>query len=735
MVNFHCLIIFYLSYLHYLFELLFRAHKLTDLYFTDPNSSNTIYLHASEKFLCFDFVPHYVNNSEEKQCSKRLELLCNFFDIPEEFVQTTYAPNIDTRSRWYIPTRAESELNVIVKKLYEKLRDAHLRNDGYEMDEIYVQSEHMNSKLTPYQIDAVRWMLKRELCSDSYKNEWIPIPLKFDIPKDSYRCNRVKGDSLYFYFCPRTYDFAVSSVEWNLSDYKIPSGGILADEMGLGKTVELLALILKNRRPIEDFESETNHAESSENKEFANGGVEESTEIGGLESDDEPLSKKVKKSETINLVCFCTSQSNKKLITCIKCALSQHRKCVLTHCEMTDDTEKDYICPSCWQFEDVSVSGATLIVTPPSIKKQWMDEVKKHITDNGLKVSATISQIYSIFNHALNIFQAVIYDGYQRFGWISPKELAKYDLIIADFNGLGGELNLVEAAQAKRTSRHALKYLKPICPLQKINFWRICIDEAQIIESGLTRSARLLEHLKSTHRWAITGTPIDKAIEDLQGLFNFLNCEPYNNKAIWQCLDGIGEQFARGQNDCLVDVLQRIMWRTCKTPEIISQASIPKQNEIVHWVTMSDLETYFYQIEFNKCADALSAKVNDMHKDFGDEYSLRKLQPQTLNSLMEPLRKLRQDCSVPSVFAKHGAGTKNCVKPDQLLEHLISNVEIQAKSELRSIVSAMNGLAALFIVKENVEAAIKKYQSVLQLAKERTKVITYVPDFISFVAR
>ena len=88
---------------------------------------------------------------------------------------------------------------------------------------------------------------------------------------------------------------------------------------------------------------------------------------------------------------------------------------------------------------------------------------------------------------------------------------------------------------------------------------------------------------------------------------------------------------------------------------------------------------------------------------------------------MEPLRKLRQDCTVPSIFQQNDQSTvKKTLKPDELLKHLVKNTEMECKSELRTIGSSLNGLAALQLIKGNFAAAIKLYKSVMRWAKENT---------------
>lgn len=92
---------------------------------------------------------------------------------------------------------------------------------------------------------------------------------------------------------------------------------------------------------------------------------------------------------------------------------------------------------------------------------------------------------------------------------------------------------------------------------------------------------------------------------------------------------------------------------------------------------------------------------------------------------MEPLRKLRQDCTAPMIFTKTAKQTKKkkVLAPDELLKHLQNNNESDCKTELRTIVSSMNGMAALYIIRGELVDAEKMYRQVLRWAKDYTGAI------------
>lgn len=206
-----------------------------------------------------------------------------------------------------------------------------------------------------------------------------------------------------------------------------------------------------------------------------------------------------------------------------------------------------------------------------------------------------------------------MYNGYKASGWISPADLANYDIVICDFQSLTAEFSFYEASLYERNLRNRPRYIRAISPLQRINFWRIGVDEAQMIESGVSKFAKLIENLTSVHRWAITGTPIEKNLNDLRGLLLYLNCNPYQCKGYWRH-NGLDYDFISGKNNALIEILRRIMWRTCKTEDILNQVKIPNQIDLEYFIEMSDLEAYFYAHEFRECYHAMQRKIEYLRR-------------------------------------------------------------------------------------------------------------------------
>ena len=66
----------------------------------------------------------------------------------------------------------------------------------------------------------------------------------------------------------------------------------------------------------------------------------------------------------------------------------------------------------------------------------------------------------------------------------------------------------------------------------------------------------------STFRWCVTGTPVGKSVNDLHGLLVFLQIDPYWAERWWRLC--IFEPFTKGITKPLLDLLCKVLWRTCK---------------------------------------------------------------------------------------------------------------------------------------------------------------------------
>uniref|UniRef100_A0A182NHY7 RING-type domain-containing protein n=1 Tax=Anopheles dirus TaxID=7168 RepID=A0A182NHY7_9DIPT len=554
------------------------------------------------------------------------------------------------------PTAIENEVGTAptVQQFYNQLRSLHQQrqsNEGQGSTDA-IGHAFLRPQLRPYQKQAIRWMLERETAPGALPAQYVRLR------------NRSLPEVDFFM---DVYTGAVRDVE--PPPTPLPAGGILADEMGLGKTVEILGLILNNRRPEPSTASRD--------------GSEQSDESVNDDDDDDD-------DEEAELKCLCFRTNRKDTIACSKCGLLQHRKCVLKQCQPGGTASRRYICPECWRTEPMVESGATIIVSPASIKHQWESEIRKHVSDPNFRVY--------VYNGVTDTHGK----------WIAPDVLASYDVVLTDYNVLKPEIYHV--AENARTSRHEKRFLIPATPLTMIRWWRVCLDEAQMVEGLNNNVTKMVKSLPTVHRWTVTGTPIEKTINNLHGLVHYLDYAPYSRLAVW---NQYASRFVGGTATPLLTAMVRVMWRTCKHA-VLDQLGIPPQTERVHYVHMSDLQSCFYRSEHLNCARAFHEKAQKI----GREQRMAQMNIQTLNLLLEPLRKLRQDCTIPSILHVGAFSTKKLLTPAELHEHLVTANVNECKGQLRSVVSSLNGMAAIHILRHDYDQAFRYYQASLRWADD-----------------
>ncbi|CAM9223604.1 unnamed protein product, partial [Phaeothamnion confervicola] len=346
-------------------------------------------------------------------------------------------------------------------------------------------------------------------------------------------------------------------------------------------------------------------------------------------------------------------------------------------------------------------SGATLIVCPAVILGQWTKEIEKHTQPGALKVLVypgareAISRAQRACNGGGNSGEHGVRDAMRL---LSPDFLASHDIVLTTFealradvhhsesrfatdkwlgeaavigdgsgtrnggggNGGGGNVEdgsasgrdddgaaaaaaIAAAAPAASNGkccsvlRYQKRYQAVPSPLPAVRWWRVALDEAQMVEATTADTARMALRLPAVHRWCVSGTPIGRgAIEDLYGLLSFLQAKPFNVRALWQhALQAPVEARLPGAMKRLTAVLGGMLWRTSKR-SVLDQLGLPPQNEVVRSLRFSSVEMYFYKRQHGEVGTAAS-KVLGSKNNAG----LKKLGPL--------VRVLRQACCHPQV--------------------------------------------------------------------------------------
>lgn len=181
--------------------------------------------------------------------------------------------------------------------------------------------------------------------------------------------------------------------------------------------------------------------------------------------------------------------------------------------------------------------GGTLVVVPATLVRQWENEIRKTLSADLLEQITVLNWTQGERTH-------------------DCKEIAEYDIVITTPQVV--------------TKSSALKAI----------FWhRIVIDEAQLNAGSLMSR----DCMFSTHRWIVTGTPVNAAPESMGPSLEFLRLGGY----------GAAQQFAPAS---LTTVMRSMMLRYTKNGMIDNQRNLDllpvRERDVPCELVEDDLEWY-----------------------------------------------------------------------------------------------------------------------------------------------
>ena len=112
------------------------------------------------------------------------------------------------------------------------------------------------------------------------------------------------------------------------------------------------------------------------------------------------------------------------------------------------------------------------------------------------------------------------YDGPGRMGKQAQEDvssvdvLAQQDVVISTYDVLKREIWLAKAIlqpttrTMRGTTRGGHQHQPPRSPLIGVMWWRVCIDEAQMVEAVTSRVAEMAQIIPCVNAWCVTGTPV-----------------------------------------------------------------------------------------------------------------------------------------------------------------------------------------------------------------------------------
>ncbi|KAL6980869.1 RING-type E3 ubiquitin transferase, partial [Sarracenia purpurea var. burkii] len=317
---------------------------------------------------------------------------------------------------------------------------------------------------------------------------------------------------------------------------------------------------------------------------------------------------------------------------------------------------------------------------------------------------------------------------------VDISELLCADVVLTTYDVLKEDLSHDSARHEgdHRLLRFQKRY--PVIPtrLTKIFWWRVCLDEAQMVESNATAATEMALRLHAKYRWCITGTPVQRKIDDLYGLLRFLKASPFDDLKWW--VDVIRDPYERGDPGAMRfmhNFFKQIMWRSSKV-QVAEELQLPPQEECLTWLSFSPIEEHFYQRQHETCVDY----AREVIESFKDDILKRKIKG-SMTSLAAPdpfithveaakllnsLLKLRQACCHPQVGSSGLRSLQQSpMTMDEILSVLVGKTKVEGEEALRKSVVALNGLAGIAIIKQDFSQAASLYREALDLAEEHSE--------------
>ena len=250
--------------------------------------------------------------------------------------------------------------------------------------------------------------------------------------------------------------------------------------------------------------------------------------------------------------------------------------------------------------------AGTLIVLPVAVLLQWESEIRLHSNPDTL----TVSRYY--VEGRLGV------------------RLKNYDVILTTYGILKSEFD------------QCLKERKKI-GLFKYKWHRIILDEAHIIKSRQTKTAKAACSLNSNYRWCVTGTPLQNELDDMFSLLRFLRMKTWGEYFWWDIY--INKHASSLEAEGLIrSIIKPVLLRRTKTSMYLDGRPIlqlPKKEIKTQLVKLDKEERCFY----NYFSNDGRKKFMEILKDGAQKFSNARV--------FEVLTRLRQACDHPSlIFSK-----------------------------------------------------------------------------------
>ena len=293
--------------------------------------------------------------------------------------------------------------------------------------------------------------------------------------------------------------------------------------------------------------------------------------------------------------------------------------------------------------------GATLIISPLQIQSQWVDETKVHAPQLAVYVYPGVKRVLSGGKPSCYADRIAA----------AKAEIARADIVFTTYSILSEDLLYSEQRQQLG--------LTMFSPLLQVQWWRICLDEAQMVHDTQSKGSIMASELWRVNGWCVTGTPISNSINDLHGLLVFLDHDPFASKS---ALDRVLlRPYLRRDPAAIVRMrafVSSVVWRHSKK-SVHTQFDLPPLEEQVLTAVLHTKERTLYDTTLKESHRKVESRMRKIvakrnrHKRTDGTYTGPKGLGFTVD-VAAALEGVRKACNHPSLVRARRGGLINAEK-------------------------------------------------------------------------
>ena len=334
----------------------------------------------------------------------------------------------------------------------------------------------------------------------------------------------------------------------------------------------------------------------------------------------------------------------------------------------------------------------TLIVVPANLLVQWAEEIEAHVKPGALT--------WCYYNK----------DGVTTPGMLAEEAMpegggmrrSRRRLITSreDINRLpvssvlckkgdGSTVLMHETDICLMSYEHLRSELGGVQPgsshLHQYGFWRVVLDEAQLVTNSSSVAAITASSLWRRHAWVVTGTPITQRVKEVKGLLEFLSCEPYYQPEGWALLAD-----DRASRKALPSLLRGLLLRRTKQA-VQDELALPTCIREDLWVDLSAVERLVYEqarrsfVEGARGLSVLGYATKNKNKG----------QSVVVGRALSGYTAMRQACCHPQLQKRRFNMDKERLSMSQILRKLVSQAYADWDASLRKVLDARLIAAAI----------------------------------------